>query len=122
MIYDHFLAKNWKNYHNVPLNEFSQAFYNSLEAHYSELNDKTKYLLPYMTDKDWLYNYQFLDQLELILGQMDKRITFDSNMKESVNELKQDYDVFEDEFTAFFNELIVFSEIKRKELETKFYL
>lgn len=122
MIYDHFLAKNWADYSSIPLDIFSNDFYKILQNHYDELNDKTKYLLPYMTDRNWLYNYQFLDDLQIILGQMDKRIQFESNMKESIIELKNDYSLFEGEFTLFFNELILFSDLKRKELENKFYV
>jgi len=122
MIYDHFLAKNWADYSSIPLDIFSNDFYKILQNHYDELNDKTKYLLPYMTDRNWLYNYQFLDDLQIILGQMDKRIQFESNMKESIIELKNDYSLFEGEFTLFFNELILFSNLKRKELENKFYV
>lgn len=122
MIYDHFLAKNWNDYSSIPLDIFSNDFYKILQNHYDELNDKTKYLLPYMTDRNWLYNYQFLEDLEIILGQMDNRFKFESNMKESIIELKNDYFLFEDEFTLFFNELILFSDLKRKELVNKFYV
>ena len=121
MIYDHFLAKNWNNYSETPLEEFSNNFYKSLELHYKELNEKTQNMLPYMTKKNWLYNYQFLDELQIILGQMDNRFKFDSNMKDSITELKKDYILLEEEFTIFFQELISFSENKRKELEHKFY-
>ena len=120
MIYDHFLAKNWNQYSDVPLKDFAQHFYESLTKHYDELSDKTKYILPYISERDWLYNYQFLDKLQVILGQMDKRFKFDSNMKDSIFELQQDYDLFENEFTLFFNELIQFSDLKRKELENTF--
>ncbi|WP_177764580.1 ACP phosphodiesterase [Flavobacterium sp. I3-2] len=120
MIYDHFLSKNWNHYSDVALKDFAHNFYESLRKHYDELNDKTKYLLPYISERDWLYNYQFLEELQIILGQMDKRFKFDSNMKDSIFELQQDYDLFENEFTLFFNELIQFSDLKRKELENTF--
>lgn len=120
MIYDHFLCKNWKNYSEEPLESFTQNFYDSLLCHYDELNEKTKGILPYLKTQNWLYNYQFLDELEVILGQMDNRFKMESNMKESVLELKNDYELFETEFTLFFEELEQFTTQKRIELIEKF--
>lgn len=122
MIYDHFLCKNWSNYSEIPLKDFTQNFYTSLKNNYDYLNDKTKKIIPYISERDWLYNYQFLNELETILGQMDKRFTFASNMKDAISELNKDYCLFEEEFTLFFKDLIAFSELKRKELENRFYL
>src|SRR5690606_40682887 len=54
MFYDHFLAKNWATYSDVPLLTFANQFYGALLCHYDDLNDKTKYLIPYMTKNNWL--------------------------------------------------------------------
>lgn len=105
MFYDHFLAKNWSKYSDEPLDEFVQQFYTSLQENYEILTDKIKHLLPYMVEHNWLWNYQFLDQLEDILTQMDSRTRYKSKLSFSVNELKQDYEAFEAEFFSFFEEL-----------------
>ena len=34
ILYDHFLAKNWDNYSNIPLAIYAERFYDSLEDHY----------------------------------------------------------------------------------------
>lgn len=120
MVYDHFLCKNWKSYSEEPLTDFTQNFYDALLCHYDELNERTKGIFPYMKKNNWLYNYQFLDFLEIILGQMDNRFKGPSQMKESIFELNKDYSLFEEEFTLFFSELIVFASNKRRELEIKF--
>jgi acyl carrier protein phosphodiesterase len=116
MFYDHFLAKNWSRYSDEPLDEFVQQFYVSLQANYDVLTDKTKHLLPYMVEHNWLWNYQYLEGLEDILKQMDYRTRYKSKLSFSVNELKQDYEAFETEFCAFFEELRTASAQKLEEL------
>ena len=105
MFYDHFLCKNWSNYSDENLGDFVQNFYTSLRENYDILNDKTQHLLPYMEKGNWLYNYQFLDKLRLILSQMDKRTKRDFGMRFSINELQEYYSEFESEFTLFFEEI-----------------
>jgi len=122
MIYDHFLSKNWENYSSIPLRDFTFDFYQSLDIYYDELNEKTKNILPYLKKQDWLYNYQFIDHLEIILGQMDNRFKGKSIMRESVVELQKDYRLFEDEFSVFYQDLSKFALNKRFELEKKYSL
>lgn len=105
MFYDHFLSKNWSKYSDEPLEDFVQKFYASLQENYEILTDKTKHLLPYMVEHNWLWNYQFLDGLEDILTQMDYRTRYKSKLSFSINELKKDYEAFEAEFLSFFEEL-----------------
>lgn len=119
MFYDHFLAKNWAKYSNVPLLTFTNQFYGALLCYHNELNNKTKHLIPYMTKNNWLYNYQYIDYLEKILRQMENRFSHPSNMHQSVRELKQHYSEFEEEFTIFFAELSTFAQRKLESLRSE---
>lgn len=105
VFYDHFLAKNWKKYSDEKLSDFVNRFYTSLENNFEILNLKTQNMLPYMKQGNWLYNYQFIEEIERVLFQMDRRTKHESNMGHSVNELKEFYTEFEQEFTLFFDEL-----------------
>ena len=42
ILYDYFLAKNWKNYSEEPLEDYVADFYQSLESNYDILSEKTK--------------------------------------------------------------------------------
>jgi len=105
MFYDHFLCKNWRNYSNENLSVFVQKFYVSLEKNYNILNERAKNILPYMKESNWLYNYQFLDKLEIILAQMDKRTDNNSKMRFAISDLKEHYNDFEQEFFLFFDDI-----------------
>ncbi|WP_306350822.1 ACP phosphodiesterase [Flavobacterium sp. '19STA2R22 D10 B1'] len=105
VFYDHFLAKNWSNYSNIPLQNFAAKFYRTLDDHYPILTAKTQNLLPYMKQENWLYIYHTVDGLKHILTQMDSRTKNTSKMRFATTELVEFYDDFEKEFTEFFEEL-----------------
>lgn len=106
ILYDHFLAKNWKSYSDEPLEDYVAKFYKSLEDNYEILNKKTRNLMPYMFENNWLVSYATIAGIEMILFQMDYRTKHRANMQEAIVELKVFYTEFEEEFTLFFNELI----------------
>ena len=105
IVYDHFLAKNWSKYHSTELNVYTENFYKSLQKHYDLLTEKTKDMMPYMIERDWLTSYATLGGLELILFQMDYRTKQRANMPAAMQELVKFYPEFENEFTDFFEEL-----------------
>lgn len=116
MYYDHFLAKNWSDYHPESLAIYSEKFYQSLLDNHSILTSKTQHLLPYMMEYNWLVNYQSVPGLEGILSQMDRRTKNQSLMRFATEELVAHYDEFEAEFSLFYKEVQLFSKNKLNEL------
>ena len=112
IFYDHFLAKNWSHYSNEKLEDYSERFYQSLRDNYNDLTPKTQKMMPYMIEYNWLLSYQTIEGIQSVLAKMDTRMKYDSNMRFSVAELKMFYSDFEQEFTAFFAELVVHSNQK----------
>ncbi|WP_445452707.1 acyl carrier protein phosphodiesterase [Flavobacterium sp. 25HG05S-40] len=105
IFYDHFLAKNWKTYSDVTLEEYAQTFYKLLQDNYDILTEKAQGMLPYMMGRNWLVSYASIAGLEMIMFQMDHRTKNRVAMHESIVELHQYYTEFENEFTIFFEEL-----------------
>jgi acyl carrier protein phosphodiesterase len=116
MYYDHFLAKNWLDYHNESLTLYSEKFYQSLLDNHSILTSKAQHLLPYMMEYNWLVNYQSVSGIERILSQMDHRTKNQSLMRFAAEELVTHYDEFEVEFSLFYKEVQLFSKNKLNEL------
>ncbi len=112
MFYDHFLAKNWNNYSDETLEDYTEVFYQSLRDNYDFLNEKTQKMLPYLTKQNWLMSYQTVEGIEIILEKMDNRMKRNSIMRYSVAELRTYYSEFEAEFTAFFEEVTTFAQQK----------
>lgn len=112
VFYDHFLAKNWNKYSDEKLEEFVARFYQSLQDNHSILSERTKGMMPYMIEHNWLVSYQTIEGIHRILTQMDQRTKNESKMRFATNELSEFYSEFENEFTNFFQELILFTNTK----------
>lgn len=116
ILYDHYLAKNWSQYHTQPLDEYIQDFYELLRSSFEVLPTRIQRMMPYMMSDNWLLSYATVPGISKILDQMNVRTKGVSKMNFAVMELEQYYVEFETEFTSFFAELIKFSENKLKEL------
>lgn len=112
ILYDHFLAKNWNKYSDEKLDNYVDRFYKSLDNNKDVLSEKTKSMMPYMIDQNWLASYASLAGIEKILFQMDYRTKHRANMQEAIVELQEFYSLFEEEFMLFFEELREFSSQK----------
>ncbi|WP_456314418.1 acyl carrier protein phosphodiesterase [Pseudomonas shirazensis] len=105
IVYDHFLAKNWTLYSDEKLEDFINRFYNSLHGNYGILSEKTKNIMPYMIEQNWLLSYRTVEGIHQILKQMDRRSKNESKMQFANEELVEFYSEFEHEFTTFFEDL-----------------
>ncbi len=112
LFYDHFLAKNWEDYCKIPLDIYAQNFYSLLHEHYEILPEKIKDMLPYLEQYNWLYNYQFLEGMQQVLKGMNRRTKMKSQMHLSIEDLNEHYQDFENDFTLFFKDLIIFAKNK----------
>jgi acyl carrier protein phosphodiesterase len=116
LFYDHFLAKNWSTYSDENLEEYTETFYQSLRDNYDILSERTKGMMPYLIEHNWLLSYQTVEGIGRILSQMDNRTKNASKMRFSSNELVEFYPEFEEEFTIFFQDLQEQVTIKMQQL------
>ncbi len=116
ILYDHFLAKNWKKYHTTPLDEYVENFYELLRTNFEVLPTRIQRMMPYMISDNWLLSYASIQGISKILSQMNMRTKGVSKMNFAVLELEEYYTEFEAEFTEFFDELITYSKNKLDEL------
>jgi acyl carrier protein phosphodiesterase len=112
ILYDHFLAKNWKSYCDVPLDKYVEHFYDSLEDNFDILPLRIQKMMPYMITNNWLLSYASVEGIAKVLEGMNRRTHNRSQMNLAVNELEEFYEEFEKEFTSFFEELITFAKEK----------
>lgn len=105
VFYDHFLAKNWNDYHSQPLLEYSLSAYRKIDDHYAILPADVKNMFPYMKRGNWLVGYSYVEGIHRALSGMASRTTFVSKMEEASGDLTLHYSDFENEFREFFPEL-----------------
>ena len=109
LYYDHFLAANWSDYSDVPLEEYTLKFYKDLEQHWEILPRRIQNFYPIMVEYNWIYSYRTIDGMSKILYQMNKRTKGKSKMDLAGKELKEHYTELESQFREFFIELQVYS-------------
>ncbi len=109
IFYDHFLAKNWHLYSQIPLDIYTQGVYKLLSDNKEILPKKTQDILPYMIAYDWLYNYQFLEGMQQVLNGLNKRTKGVSKMNLALEDLKIYNTELENDFFLFFDDLIKFT-------------
>ncbi len=112
VFYDHFLAAHWPRYSEETLGEFAENFYTLLKGHYDILPEPTKHLLPYMIRDNWLVNYASVEGIDRVLNGLYRRTGKKSNMDRAKDDLLKHYDLFGEEFSLFFTDLIIFSREK----------
>lgn len=108
MFYDHFLSADWHIYSEESINIFTNRAYKELLRNYIILPAKTKRLLPYIIYYDWLASYANLRFLQRSLQGMSMRTAFNSGMEHAVDDLRENYDAFREEFHLFFPDIIRF--------------
>lgn len=116
MFYDHFLAKNWDDYSAEPLESYIASFYKLIKFNYDLLPSRIQRMMPHMITNNWLLSYRSMDGIAGILWQMNQRAKGKARMDTAIVDLEKHYEVFEKEFTQFFDELIDFTQHKLKEI------
>ncbi|MBW4684631.1 MAG: DUF479 domain-containing protein [Komarekiella atlantica HA4396-MV6] len=110
VFYDHFLAKNWSDYANVSLDEFTVEIYKSFQAYQGQIPVAVSEIITRVADEDWLGAYRNLTGVENTLERISKRLSMRSShrlflLTEAIGELTTHYDEFEHDFQEFFPEL-----------------
>ncbi|GJM15507.1 MAG: ACP phosphodiesterase [Thermodesulfobacteriota bacterium] len=111
MSFDHFLAKNWSDYSELELHDFTNRVYGVLLDHEPTLPQKLRDRLPYMIQDDWLGSYKNIDTVGLALNAISKRLSrFEKAkpIKDGLDDIKANYEEFEENFIEFFPDLISF--------------
>ena len=116
ILYDHFLAKNWKDYSEIDLPTYTQNFYGSLTRNFDILPEKIQYMSKYLIRDNWLLSYAEKEGIQKVLEGMNRRTKNRSQMNLAINDLEAHYEDFETDFQQFFDELIAFTDNKLIEI------
>lgn len=106
MFYDHILAKNFHLYSQITLENYSQNFYQLLEIRKKEIPEAMERMVKSMVKRNWFLSYAGYEGIEWSLQGISKRLSFKSGIENAVEELRNDYDLYEAEFNQFFPEII----------------
>jgi acyl carrier protein phosphodiesterase len=120
--YDHFLAANWKDYSDQPLQLFTKNAYRVLFSHYLLMPARMKRILPAMAMGNWLASYASIDNLGLALSGIATRTRFDSQMQHATEELVMYYEDLKNDFRQFFPDIITYARHQVSAVEKELFL
>ncbi len=106
VFYDHFLAKNWSEYSNIGLNDFTNSVYQVLQENKNLLPERLKSILPDMIANDWLASYRETSTINRAINGLSHKIKRENNLLGGVEELFLNYQQLQVDFSKFFPELI----------------
>ncbi len=104
--YDHFLARHWSDFSDVPLSAFIEGTYGSFRTYRGELPPVMSRVIRHMVEHDWLRGYQELSGIGRALDGLSMRIRRPNTLAGSVEELKENYGEMEGQFLRFFPALV----------------
>ena len=109
MFYDHFLARLWQEYCDVPLEQFTAYVYTVLREHRALLPERLQQIAARMADGDWLASYRRVEAVAAALDRMGQRLTRGNAILRSGDELLAQYQPFEADFRLFFPDVVRFA-------------
>ena len=116
VFYDHFLARHWQRYADLPLEEFTQQVYATLLPHTPDYPERLQRILPRMAADDWLASYAEIESVDAALHGIARRFQRYPRavvLNDGVQELLLNYAALEQQFLEFFPELLGFVEAER---------
>jgi acyl carrier protein phosphodiesterase len=121
VFYDHFLARHWQRYADLPLEEFTQQVYSTLLPHIASYPERLQRILPRMAADDWLASYAEIESVDAALHDIARRFQRYPRavvLADGVQELLHHYAVFEQHFLDFFPELFGFVEAEQRDAQS----
>ena len=108
MFYDHFLARDWQSFSDVPLPQFASEFYGSFDRYCSIMPPDAYAVLLRMQAGDWLCSYHDIGGIEVALRRISLRLRRPFDLAPAIAILERDYDNLQADFRAFFPELLTY--------------
>jgi len=121
VFYDHFLARHWQRYADLPLEEFTQQVYSTLLPHIASYPERLQCILPRMAADDWLASYAEIESVDAALHGIARRFQRYPRavvLADGVQELLLNYAALEQHFLEFFPELLGFVETAQRDAQS----
>ncbi|MCT4601691.1 MAG: ACP phosphodiesterase [Marinifilum sp.] len=108
LIYDHFLANYWSNYHTNSIQDFVTKSHETLVRNYLILPNKVKMFLPFLIQSRRLESYANINGLQTALDIMARRTSLPDNSTYAIEVLHNNYQEFEMEFKSFMKDVLIY--------------
>jgi len=112
ILYDHFLANNWKDFCNIPLRDYVNRLHNVVLNNFAIFPERLQNYLPGFMNERWVERYATLEGIKDVLNTMSKRTSLPDETEFAISVIEAYYSDFRHEFFTFFGQIIEFVENK----------
>lgn len=112
ILYDHYLASNWKDFNEMPLRDYVNKMHNLMLNNFEILPERLQNYLPGFMNERWIERYATLDGIRDVLDTMSKRTSLPKETEFAISVIQAFYRDFHHEFFDFFSQMIEFVESK----------
>ena len=106
IFYDYFLYQNWEKYTHESFSSFQQRIYAVLLNHLETAPSRIQYQISNMVRSSWLEVYGHKQGIENTFRRMQHRVSRPELLEDILISLEKDHDLLNEEFNAFFPDLI----------------
>jgi len=106
VFYDHFLASNWKDYSDIALEVFAKKCYTILRKYKKLFPFDFQFAFIYLRFRNLLVSYRTIEGIKFAFDRMSGRAVNSKNLHLAIDELKENYPLYEKEFHSFFKDAI----------------
>jgi len=112
ILYDHYLASNWKDFCDIPLRDYVNRMHNVMLNNFELFPERLKNYLPGFMNERWIERYATLEGIRDVLDTMSKRTSLPKETEFAISVMEAFYRDFRHEFFDFFSQIIEFVESK----------
>lgn len=105
VLYDHMLAKHWRQYGVGDLDQFSRSAYQRMQKQQHLIPQKALPLLEAMSGTNWLLSYADFETIPRVFAAMERRIGGNANLYPAAATYLDYEEVFLSGFATFFPDL-----------------
>ncbi len=108
VVYDHYLARNWRDYSDIALQDHAEIVYSALQEHDEILPSSLRRFARVVTERNMLVSYQQFEAVDVALNQISKKSTRFSVLASAAAVARDREGVLETCFQEFFPDLVRF--------------
>lgn len=116
IFYDHFLARNWRDYHAEPLEDYAARFYQVMQEQQHWLPPGLARIAPGMIERNWLIAYREKGAVDRALKHLASRLSRPTLLGQGLGELELHAAGFCKDFVQFMQEAEEKCSVLRDEL------
>lgn len=119
IVYDHFLAKDAKEFADDGLVRFADDAYSTLSGFSSWFPDSFALIFPYMRQQNWLFNYQYVWGIQNSFKGLVRRARYMYEWEPAFEVFQRHYEELERCYDSFFPELKAMTWVNYQSLLTE---